>query len=121
MKTLCFDIDGTICEQTESKYKEAKPYPEAIKVINALYQEGYRIIFYTSRFMGRNNGDIEKAYNEGYVFTKKQLDDWGFRYHKLIMGKPSHHLNIDDKSLFFELNWELIEKKIKDRVKEYIH
>ena len=121
MKTLCFDIDGTICEQTESKYWEAKPFAEAREVINGLYNEGFRIIFYTSRFMGRNNQNVQKTYQDGYEFTKRQLDGWGFKYHELIMGKPSHHINIDDKNLFFKHDWELIRNKIKEKANENIY
>lgn len=121
MKTLCFDIDGTVCTQTKSEYHLAEPFDEARQVINRLYEEGFRIVFFTSRFMGRNNGDVQKAYEEGYEFTKRQLDEWGFKYHSLIMGKPSHDINIDDKSLFYEQNWVLIYKKIWEKDHENIY
>jgi len=121
VKTLCFDIDGTICTQTPSEYHRAEPFQEAREVINKLYDEGFQIIFFTSRFMGRTNGDVKKAHEEGYEFTKKQLDEWGFRYHELIMGKPSHHISVDDKSLFFQSNWELIYQAIKEKAREDIH
>ena len=39
MKTLCFDIDGTICTQTPGNYNLAKPYEEALNTINQLYEE----------------------------------------------------------------------------------
>jgi hypothetical protein len=121
MKTLCFDIDGTICTQTPGNYNLAKPYEEALNTINQLYEEGFKIIFFTSRFMGRNCGDTIKAYNEGYEFTKKQLDDWGFKYHELYLGKPMHDIYIDDKCLFYQNDWDVIYKKIKERLDEDIH
>lgn len=121
MKILCFDVDGTICTQTLSEYQLAKPFGEAREVINRLYDEGFRIVFFTSRFMGRNNGDVQKAYDEGYELTKKQLDEWGFKYHELFMGKPSYHISVDDKSLFHQTNWDLIYKTIKEKVHEDIH
>ena len=61
--------------------------------------------------MGRNNDDPIKAKKMGYEFTKNQLKKWGLDYHKLVMGKPSYDLFIDDKSLFFKNEWVKILKK----------
>ena len=33
---------------------------------------------------------------------KETIKKWGVKYHKLIMGKPSYDLIIDDKSIFFK-------------------
>ena len=44
----------------------------------------------------------------GYEFTEKQLKKWSVKYHKLIMGKPSFDVVVDDKSLFFKKNWAKI-------------
>ena len=45
----CFDIDGTICNNTHGKYKEAKPFLDVIKKVNTLYDAGNKIIFFTAR------------------------------------------------------------------------
>ena len=39
----------------------------------------------------------------------------GIKYNKLLMGKPSYDLIIDDKSIFFNKNWQspLLEKNKK--------
>ena len=42
---------------------------------------------------------------QGYEFTKKLLLVWGLKYNKLIFGKPSYDLFIDDKNLNFNKNW----------------
>tara|TARA_Y100000741_G_scaffold362053_1_gene347115 strand:+ start:1152 stop:1466 length:315 start_codon:yes stop_codon:yes gene_type:complete len=84
------DIDGTICT-TNCEYKDAKPYNEVIKKINLLYDEGHKIIFFTSR--GYKSGI------DWYDFTKKQIDTWGVKYHELKMGKPQFDLFIDDKAV----------------------
>ena len=34
-----------------------------------------------------------------YELTKKQLNEWGCKYHELRMGKPYYDLFIDDKNL----------------------
>ena len=59
MKRFCFDIDGTICTNTWGKYEEAEPYFDRIESVNNLYDNGYHIIYFTARGMGRFNGNIE--------------------------------------------------------------
>ncbi len=104
-KTICFDIDNILCTTKNSKYLSSKPKIQAIKKINQLYKEGYRIIFFTSRFMGRTNNNTKKAYSLGFQLTTNQLKKWQVKYHKLIMGKPSYDLIIDDLSIYFKNNW----------------
>ncbi len=114
VKKLCFDIDGVICSLSRNNnYLSSKPIKKNINLINFLYKKNYNIILFTSRFMGRNNDNSNKANKMGFQFTKKQLKKWGVKYHKLIMGKPSYDLIIDDKSIFFKKNWnKLLLKKL---------
>ena len=63
------------------------------------------IKLFTGRYMGRNKENIIKAKKQGYKMTMKQLKKWKVKYHKLIFGKPSFDLFIDDKTLFFKDNW----------------
>ncbi len=104
-KTICFDIDNVLCITKNSKYLYSKPKIQAIKKINQLYKEGYKIIFFTSRFMGRTNNNTKKAYSLGFQLTTKQLKEWRVKYHKLIMGKPSYDLIVDDLSIYFKRSW----------------
>ena len=55
--------------------------------------------------MGRNKENIIKAKKQRYKIALKQLKKWDVKYHKLIFGKPSFDLYIDDKALFFIDNW----------------
>jgi hypothetical protein len=87
------DIDGTICSIKEDhNYLEAKPFPDRIKEINRLYDNGHIITYWTGRggstgFDWKNN-------------TIMQLEDWGAKYHNLIVGdKPHFYLYICDKSV----------------------
>ena len=105
MKTICFDLDGVICTNTWGKYEDAKPIISSINKVNELYRSGYRIIIFTARYMGRNNEDPNKAIKMGYNFTQDQLKKWNVNYHKLIFGKPSYDLIVDDKSIFFQEDW----------------
>ena len=110
MKTICFDLDGVICSQTDGDYKIAVLNKEAVVLINKLYNEGNKIVIYTSRFMGRNNSDVIKTYKEGYEFTKAQLAGWDIKFHELIMGKPRYDVLVDDKAVFFKKNWKELYK-----------
>ena len=109
LKVYCFDLDGTLCTNTWGKYENAIPNKKAIKKLNELFEIGHTIIIYTSRYMGRFNSNVEMVYSFGYDFTKKQLDDWGVKYHELKMGKPSYDVIIDDKSFNYNNSWFLNE------------
>lgn len=64
--------------------------------------------------MGRNKENIAKAKRQGYEMTKNQLKKWNVKYHKLIFGKPSFDMFIDDKALFFKKYWyEVVDKYLK--------
>ena len=101
----CIDIDGTICTPTVGRdYHKAEPWQDRIKVLNKLYDEGNHIIYFTARAMGRFSGHShyiasEKAKEVLFDLTKQQLNDWGVKYHELIMGKPHADLFIDDKGI----------------------
>tara|TARA_Y100000592_G_scaffold91377_1_gene151460 strand:+ start:19475 stop:19801 length:327 start_codon:yes stop_codon:yes gene_type:complete len=92
-----FDLDGTLCTNTDGKYKDAKPIQERINKVNKLYDEGNEIIILTARGMGRYKNDCRKAYNHFYTLTKNQLSEWGIKHHDLFLGKPSGDIYIDDK------------------------
>ena len=49
MKSYCFDLDGTLCTNTEGEYAQALPLPERILKVNELYDKGNKILIYTAR------------------------------------------------------------------------
>tara|TARA_Y100000004_G_C8731027_1_gene334307 strand:- start:12 stop:341 length:330 start_codon:yes stop_codon:yes gene_type:complete len=100
--TYVFDIDGTICSLTEGDYENAKPFENRIKKINKLYDEGNTIFFLTARGMGRSDNSAVYAERILFKFTKKQLTDWGVKFHRLFLGKPAGDVYIDDKGLYSE-------------------
>ena len=104
-KKYCFDLDGVICNNTFGDYDSAIPYPEAIKKINELYEEGNEIIIFTARYMGKFKGNVGLVYNFGYESTKNQLKNWNLKFHNLIMGKVEYDIFIDDKNLNYPLDW----------------
>ena len=115
LKTICFDIDNVICKtNTKRDYSKSIPLKKNIEVINLAYKNGYNIILYTARYMGRCNGNIANVRKMIKPLTLKQLKKWGVKYHEIHFGKPSFDLFIDDKSLFFKKDWiKSFKKKLK--------
>ena len=89
--TYCFDIDGTLCTNTEGAYEDARPLPGVISRVNALHAAGHRILLQTARGSTTGIDWREK--------TEQQLRIWGVRYHALHFGKPTADLYIDDKAV----------------------
>ena len=89
----CFDLDGTLCTQTESgKYSDALPYQNAINAVNSLYDDGHKIIIDTAR------GSSSKI--DWFDLTKDQLKTWGLKYHILRVGQKLHaDIFVDDKAI----------------------
>ena len=104
-KILCFDLDGVICSTVKGQYKKSKPKKKNIEFINKMYNKGHTIKIFTARYMTRCNGNIKLVKKTGFNQAKKQLKRWNVKYHKLIMGKPSYDLFVDDKAYGFKKNW----------------
>ena len=96
------DIDETICFYSgKRRYDLAEPSKENIAKINKLYDEGWKIIYWTAR------GGSEKSKAAGrcyYTYTFTQLKCWNCKFHELSTGtkgkwqKPIYDLVIDDKA-----------------------
>ena len=87
----CFDIDGTICTNTDGKYEDAQPDYDVIEQVNKLYNEGHHVLLHTAR--GATTGiDWREV-------TEVQMHKWGVKFHQLFMGKPTADVYIDDKAI----------------------
>ena len=95
-KVAFVDIDETICFYSGARrYDLSEPNYENIAKINALYDQGWRIVYWTAR------GSVSGKDYSGH--TKDQLQEWGCKYHDLVTGtserpKPHFDLIIDDKA-----------------------
>jgi len=98
VKTICFDLDGTLCTNTFGDYESAEPFPWAIARVNALAEQGHRIIVFTARgtATGIDWNDV----------TRGQLERWGVRYDDLHFGKPSADVYVDDRAIHTD-SWRL--------------
>ena len=79
-KNYLIDIDGTVCDDIPNEEPErmatAQHFPDALETINTWYEQGHIITFFTSRTEGHRE------------VTENWLDEKGFSYHGLLMGKP---------------------------------
>ena len=79
-KNYLIDIDGTVGEDIPNEEPErmitAEAYPDAIETINRWFVEGHHICFFTARK------------EEHRSVTEIWLQEKGFQYHSLLMGKP---------------------------------
>ncbi len=87
---ILIDIDGTVCTE-ESPFDRplARPLPGAVEGVNQLVDEGHTVVFWTGRGWDQ------------YRVTKNWLDDHGFKYAQILMGKPIANLIIDDRARQF--------------------
>ena len=95
----CFDLDGTLCTNTEGEYSKASPYLDRIDIVNSLYDSGNTILIDTAR--------VSTTKINWYELTENQLKEWGIKYHTLRVGvKLNFDILIDDKcindTLFFK-------------------
>lgn len=93
-KTVLVDVDETICFYSgERSYELAEPSFENIAKINRLYDEGWKVIYWTARgsVTGIDHSEL----------TIRQLNSWGCRFHEVLCGRQ-HKLHfdllIDDKA-----------------------
>lgn len=84
-----FDIDGTICTDTNGKYHNAVAFPERIAKVNKLFDQGHTIIYYSGR--GTN------THINWHALTTQQFRQWGVKHHQIMFGKQNFDLLIDNK------------------------
>jgi mannose-6-phosphate isomerase-like protein (cupin superfamily) len=91
------DLDNTLCNTIDGDYLNARPIQERIEYVNSLKKDGNFITIWTAR--GSQSGiDYEEL-------TKKQLAEWNILHDKLLLGKPSYDIYIDDKSFNVDSHW----------------
>jgi len=94
-KIFVFDIDGVIATITPSNnYELANPLTDNIQRINRIYEAGNQIVLFTAR--GSATGIDWSA------TTKRQMNEWGVKHHKLFFGKPAADYYVDDKLISLE-------------------
>lgn len=100
MSKYCFDIDGTICSNTDGEYELARPFLDRIEYIKSLITKGHVVYFQTAR--GSETGI------DWTELTHKQLVSWGIINPKVYFNKPTADIYVDDKGMNSEVfNWSI--------------
>ena len=90
------DIDETICKyENERSYSLASPIRKNVEVINELYDQGNKIVYWTAR------GTVTGL--DWHELTGNQLNEWGVKYHEYHLGKPHYDVFICDKAFNTEV------------------
>jgi hypothetical protein len=92
-KTIMVDLDGVLCtEEVFSERPLAAPIAGAREALQKLRAAGCIVVIYTARGWGE------------YRVAKHWLDEHGFEYDGLHMGKPVADVWVDDRAVRFT-NW----------------
>jgi len=86
-----FDIDNTLVHTVGNDYQNSTPIQHRINRVNDLFDEGNTIYLFTARGMASGK--------DHYELTAKQMQDFGVKHHRIIMGKPDVDLFVDDKAI----------------------
>lgn len=103
--TFIIDVDNTIMTTPKIisfyDYANSKPIQDMIDKINGLYDQGNKIILFTSRGMRTFNGVVSRIEKYHRPILEKVLKDFNLNYHELIFGKPwgENPIYVDDRSL----------------------
>ena len=107
---IVIDLDGTILEEKNREEKpKALPLPGAIDAINRLYEMGHVITIHTARPIS----DQE--------LTLRQLEEYGIKYHHLVLGKPVGDIFIDDRAFplrDWKKDWRKVQHLIDEKMKQ---
>lgn len=102
-KAIMVDLDGVLATEERTFDRPlAKPLPGAREALQRLRDAGHIITIYTAR------GWAE------FRYTKAWLDEHGFPYDGLHMGKPIGDAWIDDRAIRHE-NWDDTLKQLETK------
>lgn len=102
-KTVCIDLDGTLCQEQKFGYGiiTGQPKASASRALQELKKEGFKIVILTTRLNPSFGGDIEWKKNE----VERWLKDWEIPFDEVTNNKPPADLYIDNKAIRF-FDWE---------------
>jgi hydroxymethylpyrimidine pyrophosphatase-like HAD family hydrolase len=98
---ICLDLDGTLLEEKPTFQRSlAKPLPGAVESVNKLYNDGHQITI----FSARSWSELE--------MTEATLNQYGFKYHYLLLGKVGYDVFVDDRAIRFKGDWKKVLNKL---------
>lgn len=93
---IFLDIDGILCPDFHERFREVydKKRDEYIKFMNWVYDQGHKVVIFTSRGVNEE-GVFDK---DALEVTKDMLKDWGLKYTSFY-PKPFYDFILEDKGV----------------------
>lgn len=98
---ICFDVDGLLAVEFD-EYSKRGVFSESVEVLKKLKACGHTIVVQTARYMGKFDGDQQKATQAGHYELKCWLDSWEIPYDAIFLGKAGCHIYLDDRGCRIE-------------------
>ncbi len=120
MKRLILDIDGTIASKFDSSYENCLPNKEVVNKLINYKNDGYEIVFYTSRNMKTFDSNIGKIIANTVPIIVAWLNKHNIPFDEIHIGKPwcgDEGFYVDDKAIRPEEFVNLSRSEIKDLLK----
>ena len=86
----CFDIDGTICTNTNGDYENATPIENRINLINDLYEKENEIILFTARGSTTNIDWKELTEQQLLMIKQSQIFCFSKNYENRIYARKAY-------------------------------
>lgn len=98
-RTLCIDVDDTLCFTVGNDYVNSTPNDAVIAKVREAKAKGWRIILHTARGMGRSDGRIETVADAVLGEIRSLCERHGIPYDEIAIGKPWARWYVDDRAL----------------------
>jgi len=98
-KTLCVDVDDTICFTENFDYTASTPNEPVIAKLREARTHGWRIVLYTARGQGRSGGRIELISADVFEEVRSFCERFDVPFDEIVVGKPLARWYVDDKAI----------------------
>jgi capsule biosynthesis phosphatase len=98
-RTLCVDVDDTICFTKGFDYTTSTPNDPVVEKLRQAHNNGWRIVLYTARGQGRSGGTIETVADDIHREISDFCERFDVPFDAIVVGKPLARWYVDDKAV----------------------
>src|SRR5262245_12439618 len=99
-RTVCIDLDGTVCRPSPDAYAQAEPMDGAAEALRELRRLGWVVVLYTARHFNH------------WKVTMDWLAAHAIEYDQIVFGKPPARYYVDDRAIAFDGEWSSVVRRI---------